>query len=113
MGFDRLIAGLQDGPVVAGRPAGQRVGPAAAPVAVPFLVADLEAVGIAVPTAAVVAGREDGGEGAHFSRPWKEVNAVAILGFAEAGCVLDDDRNLDAVSVRLGHRLVERAEVVD
>ncbi len=113
LGLDRLIAGLQYRSVIIGRSTGQGVGPAPAPVTVPFLIADLEAVDVAVAIATVIAGGEHPGKRAHLGRTGKEVHPVADLRFPEAGSVLD--RHSDVHTGRGGgrHIGVQAREVVN
>src|SRR2546426_3832825 len=88
------------------------VRPAPAPVAVVLLVADLEAVDEARAFPAVVAGGGDGGKGAHLGGTWKEIHAVAHLGLAEAGRVLQGDADVHAGRVGSRDILVQAGEVV-
>ena len=63
--------------------------------------------------AAVVAGGDDAGKPAHLGRTGKEIDAVAYLGLAEAGRVLQWHADMHAGRVGGGDILVQPAEVVD
>ena len=62
---------------------------------------------------AVVAGGDDAGKRAHLGRAGKEIHAVANLGLAEAGGVLQGDADVHTGRVRSRDILVEAGEVVD